>query len=295
LIALVFGRRRKGSKVGTFLVLVLVVGSVGMTLAGCITAQDIGITPTSAPMPISATATQSNGVITAVVSTPTQTITVTMPTDTPSLTPTYDCSPPGSIENLDQYFASLPEPYAQYPSNMRVSEAGIQFIKGWENKYNTLYNDHNKPEDKYFHDTHGRGDGNCTIGWGHKVHDLPCDGDPREDEFRNGISDSRAEELLRDDAYIKAEVWIQSYVTVRLTQTQYDALVDLYYNWGGDKLIDPKHPDKLALLNSGQYVAMANHIRLGPVTSNNVYFDSLQRRRNEEADIFLLPVNCLTP
>jgi len=35
LIALVFGRRKKGSKVGTFLVLLVVVGSVGMTLAGC--------------------------------------------------------------------------------------------------------------------------------------------------------------------------------------------------------------------------------------------------------------------
>ncbi|HSO12412.1 MAG TPA: hypothetical protein VLT51_08555, partial [Anaerolineales bacterium] len=35
LIALVFGRRKKGNKVGTFLALVLVVGSVGMTLAGC--------------------------------------------------------------------------------------------------------------------------------------------------------------------------------------------------------------------------------------------------------------------
>jgi len=34
-IALVFGRRKKGSKAGTFLVLALVAGSVGMTLAGC--------------------------------------------------------------------------------------------------------------------------------------------------------------------------------------------------------------------------------------------------------------------
>ena len=35
LIALVFGRRKKGSKAGTFLALVLVVGSVGMTLSAC--------------------------------------------------------------------------------------------------------------------------------------------------------------------------------------------------------------------------------------------------------------------
>jgi len=35
LIALVFGRKKKGSKAGTFLMLLLVVGSVGMTLAAC--------------------------------------------------------------------------------------------------------------------------------------------------------------------------------------------------------------------------------------------------------------------
>lgn len=34
-VALVFGRRKKGSKAGTLLVLVVVAGSVGMTLAGC--------------------------------------------------------------------------------------------------------------------------------------------------------------------------------------------------------------------------------------------------------------------
>jgi GH24 family phage-related lysozyme (muramidase) len=213
----------------------------------------------------------------------------------PSTLPPTTTPIPTSIQNLDQYFASLQEPYAQLPSKMRVSNAGIEFLKKWESFYPRLYNDGNTPDDKYFFDTHGQGKGYCTIGYGHKVHNLPCNQYPQEDEFKNGISRSNAESLLRDDAYIKAEVWIQSYVTVKLTQTQYDALVDLYYNWGGDKLIDPQHPDKLALLNSGQYVATANSIRLGPVTSGGVYLDSLQRRRNEEADMFLLPVNFSTP
>jgi RHS repeat-associated protein len=216
------------------------------------------------------------------------------PTPTATGTP-MPIGTPTSILDLDQYFASLPEPYAQLPSKMRVSNAGINFLKKWEYFYGSLYNDANNPKDKYFFDTNGRGKGNCTIGYGYKVHDLPCNQYPTEDRFKNGISEPRAEELLREQAYIKAEVWIRSYVTVKLTQTQYDALVSLYYNWGGDKLIDPEHPDKLALLNSGQYVATANHIRLGPVTSGGVYFDSLQRRRNEEADMFLLPVNFSGP
>jgi len=58
IVALFAGRKKKGSKLGTFLVLLLVLGSVGMTLAGC-KAQDFGITPTNAPMPVAATATST--------------------------------------------------------------------------------------------------------------------------------------------------------------------------------------------------------------------------------------------
>jgi hypothetical protein len=62
-----------------------------MTLAACgnITAQEIGITPSSTPMPISATVTQTQSLVTAVVSTPTQLVTVTAPA--PSSTPVYNC------------------------------------------------------------------------------------------------------------------------------------------------------------------------------------------------------------
>ena len=61
LVALVFGRRRKGSKVGTFLVLVLALGSVGMTLAGC-TSGNVTVTATYTPgAPVNYTATFDNG------------------------------------------------------------------------------------------------------------------------------------------------------------------------------------------------------------------------------------------
>jgi RHS repeat-associated protein len=62
--ALFFTRRKKGSKVGTFLVLLLVLGSVGMTLAACsnVPAGRVTVTATLTPgAPVNYTATVDNG------------------------------------------------------------------------------------------------------------------------------------------------------------------------------------------------------------------------------------------
>jgi len=83
LIALVFGRRKKGSKVGTFLVLLLVVGSVGMTLSACGGGSG-GTTPPPAIPP-----TDSNGTSSTATTTTAQTSTAPAPTETPA----YTCMP----------------------------------------------------------------------------------------------------------------------------------------------------------------------------------------------------------
>jgi RHS repeat-associated protein len=306
LLGLIYGRKRKKNGFDYFVIILFVALGVGMGLSACVPAPAPSGTPQPPSIPQSGNSTPvppasspnttppppvlPSGTATSI---PDQIFPYPCPTPFDNLpTPTGTPTP---IQDLDQYFASLPEPYAKMPGKWTISSAGIEFLKKWEHYEGRLYNDGNLPTDDYYYDTKGRGKGNCTIGYGYKVHNLPCNQHPTEDRFKDGISELKADELLHEQAYIKAEVWIKSYVTVRLTQTQYDALVSLYYNWGGDKLIDPKHPDKLTLLNSGQYVATANHIRLGPVTSGGVYFESLQRRRNEEADMFLLPVNFSTP
>jgi hypothetical protein len=67
LIALVFGRKKKGSKTGTFLVLVLVMVTVGMTLAGCrLPAGEYTVVST----PDGTTITFSDGTVVYVTSTP---------------------------------------------------------------------------------------------------------------------------------------------------------------------------------------------------------------------------------
>jgi hypothetical protein len=81
-IALFFGGKKKGSKTGTFLVLLLVLGSVGMTLAACgSSAQATAVvTPTMTYVAVSTAAT------TIYTATPTATL-------PPSLTPEVLCPP----------------------------------------------------------------------------------------------------------------------------------------------------------------------------------------------------------
>ena len=90
IVALFAGRKKKGSKVGTFLVLLLVLGSVGMTLAAC-NSRDIGIEPTGAPMPITATLTPTpEGLITYTATAGSQQVTGTV---APTEMPGYSCTP----------------------------------------------------------------------------------------------------------------------------------------------------------------------------------------------------------
>ncbi len=102
---------------------------------------------------------------------------------------------------------------------MNLSQAGLQFIAGWEGLRNTLYDDG------------GVGVGNCTIGVGHLVHLGPCDGRSEEQPFLNGITDDAAYALMRVDAQRFEDV-VNREITVPLSQNQFDALVDFAYNLG---------------------------------------------------------------
>jgi len=102
-VALFFGRRKKGSKWGTFLVLLLVVGSVGMTLSACnTTAAGYNITATPSP-------TQPNtyNVTATPITVPSST---PSPTDTPLPTITATCTlTPSPIPTTDDDYKSIIE------------------------------------------------------------------------------------------------------------------------------------------------------------------------------------------
>jgi type VI secretion system secreted protein VgrG len=109
--------------------------------------------------------------------------------------------------------------------NMKISDYGITWLKNQENKVLDKHGNHIIYDDKTGkpvkpHEPLPRG---ATIGYGHLIK-------PDED-FRNGISESEATELLHADIAI-AECAIKDNIFVPLKQNQYDALVSLAYNIG---------------------------------------------------------------
>jgi lysozyme len=142
---------------------------------------------------------------------------------------------------------------------MQLSMNGLNFIKRHEGFVATPYND---------------GYGNLTIGYGHKI---------RSGERFTRISEAEASQLLAQDV-AWAEDAVNSYVAVPLTQSQFDALVSLVFNWGSGNFAQSQ---LLQRLNAGDYAGAADRLGQHPVTSGGQYSAGLARRRQEEKVLFL--------
>jgi lysozyme len=148
-----------------------------------------------------------------------------------------------------------------------VSKEGLNFIAEHEG---ILYNLYNDPA------------GHCTIGIGHLVHKGNCDGsDTSEQEFLGGITRDQAFELLKSDVAI-AEQAVNTYVTVPLTQAQFDALVSFTYNLGVGNF---KKSDLLKKLNAGQYDAVPQELNKWVYGGGKV-LPGLVTRRSDEGTLF---------
>ncbi|MBR5904374.1 MAG: lysozyme [Alphaproteobacteria bacterium] len=113
---------------------------------------------------------------------------------------------------------------------MQISDKGIEFLKTMEgcikiNDIHIIYDDKNgKPVNLNEPLPNG-----ATIGYGHLIK-------PNED-FRNGITESEAINLLKQDIST-TELFIKNNITTILNQNQYDALVSLVYNIGAKNFIN---------------------------------------------------------
>jgi RHS repeat-associated protein len=274
LIALVFGRKKKGSKTGTFLVLLLVTVSVGMTISAC--KVTVEVTPTQVPYPaqIVTVTTDTGYTATFVVATPTSPST---PLAIPCLTPLENVSVPTQTPT-----PTLPA--KSNPRNLNTSEKEKNVIKYWESGQLP-------PDQQPKPDIADR----CTIGYGHTfwnphhpegkgcsrevlewyaAHPLPVTG-PDGTESAEGFLQSDIE---------KSELVIERNIVADLTQAQFDALVSYIFNVGEGKLIEKKIPE---LINNGNYQEAATAIGSGPITSGGIELDILKERRQAEAVLFL--------
>jgi GH24 family phage-related lysozyme (muramidase) len=161
-------------------------------------------------------------------------------------------------------------------NNLTVSQAGIDLIKEFEGFRANLYNDVA---------------GHCTIGYGTLVHRDNCNGSESE-EFRNGISDQRATELLMQEINSKAAV-VNDAVNVTLNQNQFDALVSFVYNIGAGST-NPRRGFRgstlLRKLNEGDYASVPTELRKW-VKAGGRTVQGLVNRREREAALFTRAVS----
>ena len=109
------------------------------------------------------------------------------------------------------------------------------------------------------------------IGYGHTKGFTPND----------SISQEEAEQMLVDELH-EYESYVNEYVTVALSQNQFDALVSWVYNLGPANL---KASTMLKVLNSGEYEDVPAQMKRWNKAGGKV-LEGLIRRREAEACLF---------
>ncbi len=150
------------------------------------------------------------------------------------------------------------------PRSMRTNQRGIDLIKQHYEKLRL-----------HLYDTDGASD--TTIGYGHLVHKGRIN-DREPEEFKQGISEMRAEQIFRQDLGI-GEDDINRNVQVPLTQNQFDALASFVFNVGpqfdGSTL--------LKLLNEGDYLGATKQFEFWHYARHKPSPGLPSRRREERA------------
>lgn len=139
---------------------------------------------------------------------------------------------------------------------MRLSPAGLALLKQSEGFRSHVYRDVN---------------GLATIGYGHRL--------LRAESYPDGIDEDEASELLLRDVLI-AEQAVNRLVKVRLTQGQFDALVDFCFNLGAGRLASST---LLKILNGGRYEDAADQLLRWDIAGGQVNAGLKTRREAEFA------------
>lgn len=115
-----------------------------------------------------------------------------------------------------------------------------------------------------------------TIGYGHVIR-------KNEGYLNSEITEEEAESLLRKDVVI-SERGVNSHVTVKLTQGQFDALVSFVFNLGSGSLAKST---LLKMLNAGEDSKDVAKQFGRWINAGGKKLSGLIKRREEEARLFL--------
>lgn len=147
-------------------------------------------------------------------------------------------------------------------TDMQISDAGINLIANFEQFSPLPVPDGSKMQ----------------VGFGHDI--LP------DENFLEGVTRDVALALLHKDA-THAATCVNDYVTVDLTQNQFDALCSLCYNIGGHAF---QNSTLVKMLNNGQFNEAAEQFLRWKYDAGNVVA-GLAARREDERALFLKPMS----
>lgn len=161
---------------------------------------------------------------------------------------------------------------------MKISERGLNFVKGFESFVPFLYDDKKymrRVKYGYNEWTGGPLKGTLTIGYGHTA-----DAKAKVDmSIGARLTEVEASKILDIDLD-EVEDWVNKNVKVPISQGQFDALVSFGFNCGTGNL------SKITrVLNTGDYTgARAKFDQF--VYSRGEYMNGLQRRRDGEQELW---------
>ena len=177
-----------------------------------------------------------------------------------SKVPTLNLLPPGELVTSEGR-ALLPEGVKLRP----IYPPGINLTKSSEGWVPHLYDD----AVQY-----------CTIGYGHLIKKLPCNG-TEPVEFRNGLTKPRGQELLVGDL-ATSQYCVMTSVRVPLTDGQFAALTDFVFNVGSGNFRGSK---LLKFVNANDHDEVPLQLRRW-VMADGKPLGALQTRREGEIALF---------
>lgn len=184
---------------------------------------------------------------------------------------------PAVIENSTE----LDEPFTitqPKDGTMTISKSGIRQLMKHEGSRATVYDDKTgKPISSY---------NNCigypTIGVGHLITNSEKTTFAR---FLSpgSMSSNAIENLLLKDLQVRIKD-LNRKLQVKVSQNQFDALLSMMFNCGAGNKFYRKALDQT---NKGDFRGAASTIKSGPKTSKGRVLAGLERRRNDEANLYL--------